>query len=1074
MRRTHAALLILGIFSLLALVAGGVAVGRLLHLLEPAAPLPRRAAGVGPEGDREVEVVVLVLSEEQEILKGARVELRPATGEPGARRTAGVAGDDGRVTLRVDAQETYRLRAAAPGHQTAEIRGGLWSREEPVRIQLSRGGAIHGRVTSLDGEPLDGAEVRLRSWQRTDLLGRLLIDVTSRAISAKGGRFTLDGLPPADGVVIEAHLGGFLPGRSEDLVLEAGEELRDVEIVLSPGAGTIEGVVVDPDGAPVSVANVGVAWSDLETFPEASWPDAEVSPDGRFRFDTLHLGTYTLSYSAPGHPYSGPSDEVRLTADEPRREVVLRLDRGVRVDGRVTDREGQPLAGARVASAMAHTYPVFTDANGRFVRFTRAGKKVLFSRPGYVRRELEVTPDLVSPVTVLLEPAVWLSVSVDSPSPLPPFAASVTVVGDPPPGRARGELLAHRELAVRDPEGVFHVDLPRGHATVTVRVPGFRPSTGRIELTGEPPAGGPGAALAIALDAGVKLEGRVVNSVDGRPVPGALVALQRAVGLPRFLAARAGHDPNVDEQQARSGPDGRFQLSGVSADPWLTWRLWTRAPGFGAESSLPFLVEARTALPEIVLEVAPEARVLGKVAGWESPGDVVLRTREALEAATSPFSREGRSRRLTTLDRVLGLGRPLDVGLSTETYARRQSLRRDGTFSFRELPAGLYTLSLLGWTQRFTLDAGEVRHVEVALGEAGRRRGVLLREDEPLPGAFVEAGDFEAMTDDDGHFEGVPAGQQRLGVRLSPLGAVTYVDAYFDRPEDDPVEVHLGTAALDGSLELAGPVPADWEARLLEVATGDPDGPRRIAGRARGFRGKGTDRFRMEGLTPGHYQLRVVAGAYHLPWSSDVFPLRDGERRQVEIRLEAPAKSLEGPTVRVVGPDDRPIVGALARVVASPSLEWTTDRLGEFVLGPLPAGRYIVSLEPGLDHRRFPLTLREIRLPVEGAERSVELRPGRGGRLVLRCVDEQARPLPNARIELFDPLGPDVLGIERASAMTPRQVDDDGVLSVAPLAPGSYRVEARWRDLESPRAVVEVEEGVETGVVLTLRRPAGR
>jgi protocatechuate 3,4-dioxygenase beta subunit len=88
-------------------------------------------------------------------------------------------------------------------------------------------------------------------------------------------------------------------------------------------------------------------------------PQAVTNQDGRFVFERLRPGTYTLAVEKTGYAASiGPSNarKVEVTAGQSIDGVDLHLERGAVIAGRVLDPAGEPLADARV-TAMRRVSP---------------------------------------------------------------------------------------------------------------------------------------------------------------------------------------------------------------------------------------------------------------------------------------------------------------------------------------------------------------------------------------------------------------------------------------------------------------------------------------------------------------------------------------------------------------------------------------------------------------------------------------------------------------------------------------------------------------------------------------------
>ena len=229
----------------------------------------------------------------------------------------------GRVTLDLAARSSRRLVLKL---------GAVTTRTAPT--------GITGRVHS-GGAPVDGALVSARLLQRGGP-GSAEDLVAAQGISDAEGRFTLGELGPGRHL-LSASREGFAQARA--VVARAGEEAT---IELGRG-GTVVGVVREAGtGRPlptfrVEVRRGGRGWKLL------LGASTVVDASGRFELTDLPPGPVTISASAPGH-LPAPEAEARIPEHPGVAEVEIRLRRGGRVFGRVTDRTtGRPLPGAQVA-----------------------------------------------------------------------------------------------------------------------------------------------------------------------------------------------------------------------------------------------------------------------------------------------------------------------------------------------------------------------------------------------------------------------------------------------------------------------------------------------------------------------------------------------------------------------------------------------------------------------------------------------------------------------------------------------------------------------------------------------------
>ncbi len=265
---------------------------------------------------------------------------------------------------------SFTLEHVAPGRYT--VTAGWWSVEtedgETATLTVEEGrdlgdlrlvlaerswgeqpeadGVITGRVRDSRGNPVEDAAV-------TASMGAFPAQTVS---TTDGGAFTIENLWPGN-YTVEAQARGEI-AREEGVPLHA-----DIRLNLSPGA-RIAGLVLDSEG---DVAEgVGVTLINLEDQAaeddmaallsqfEDFFAEGQRRTDGNgaFEFGDLRPGQYRVEarHTTLG---TGQSDVITLTRGQERSGVRVRLERGVRVTGRVQDPTGRAVSGAQVRLARA-------------------------------------------------------------------------------------------------------------------------------------------------------------------------------------------------------------------------------------------------------------------------------------------------------------------------------------------------------------------------------------------------------------------------------------------------------------------------------------------------------------------------------------------------------------------------------------------------------------------------------------------------------------------------------------------------------------------------------------------------
>ena len=278
----------------------------------------------------------------------------------------------------------------------------------------------------------------------------------------------------------------------------------------------------------------------------------------------------------------------------------------------------------------------------------------------------------------------------------------------------------------------------------------------------------------IALEKGRTIRGRVVEWGTGAPVPG--------VALKTTVAKKEGRSLVLDEQEASSDDDGRFEISGIP--PKEPVALSARKAGYA-----PRNLELGEADDDVEVVLGRGGRVEGRLCG--RPFELA-RSEIWMKAPGNVNSRDG-------AQKVDGSGRFVFTGVETgsRTFTRawlRENPLRPGSYG-----------AALGDT-RATVVVEEGRTVTVSLGCDGiPLSGVLLREGTTVPESIVffsgpSGVAPDAMTDASGRFSlFVPApGSYEPDVDAIPAPGMSWA----------PVACHVPPGGLEGCMLDLRPVPA--------------------------------------------------------------------------------------------------------------------------------------------------------------------------------------------------------------------------------------------------------------------------
>ncbi|HYH47126.1 MAG TPA: carboxypeptidase-like regulatory domain-containing protein, partial [Thermoanaerobaculia bacterium] len=446
------------------------------------------------------------------------------------------------------------VQVEASGFQPASVKlpqtPGAAARVPTLALAPAR--TLAGRVVDKGGAALGGVAVTVAPDRRERETFRL-DRAASRALSDKEGRFLLRGLAQAPSYDLTASRTGY---RAAQATVAAGGEVR---LVLER-ARSAHGVAVDARRLPLAGVEVTVRPS-----PAVSAPDAPVTvlTDGRGRFEVPALPGDRVDLEArrqgfaptvvPGFvvaPGAGPADLGTLT-----------LVPGVRIEGRVADAAGRPLAGTGVwlteadrppGRALAETLrqrePAATaDESGRFAITDVARERmvnVLLAREGYVPFWVAgVEAPTARPLSVVLETASRLRGRVEDVSGEPVPGASVLLrPAPPPPGTVGVEVRRSENTADAEAghDGAFaFAEVAPGAVTLEASAEGFLPPE-PVEL--QVPPNGEVQDVRLVLGRGAAVSGWI-TAAGGEPVAGARV--------------------RIGPVQSESDAEGRYRLAGV-------------------------------------------------------------------------------------------------------------------------------------------------------------------------------------------------------------------------------------------------------------------------------------------------------------------------------------------------------------------------------------------------------------------------------------------------------------------------------------------------------------------------------
>ncbi|HXG46421.1 MAG TPA: carboxypeptidase regulatory-like domain-containing protein, partial [Methylomirabilota bacterium] len=229
---------------------------------------------------------------------------------------------------------------------TAPVSGGVTAMGT-IQLQLNAG-TVSGLVTGPLGDPVPGALVTIAAGADT------------RTTTADGGgRYRVSNMTAGSLLVTVRDPRSGLRGRATGALLLNQSAVVNVE--LGPRA-TITGTVFERDGVTPVLPGATVRLSGIANLV------TQTDPLGRYLFDFVPLGSYTVEASDAANNRGRTSGELTATAQVNVSDVTY-LGRGT-VTGVVRDGGGNPVANASVSLSSASVFggrgDVTSDAQGRF------------------------------------------------------------------------------------------------------------------------------------------------------------------------------------------------------------------------------------------------------------------------------------------------------------------------------------------------------------------------------------------------------------------------------------------------------------------------------------------------------------------------------------------------------------------------------------------------------------------------------------------------------------------------------------------------------------------------------------
>ena len=925
------------------------------------------------------------------------------------------------------------------------------------------GGTVTGRLLDANGKPVPGSRVVWTPYREDD---ELLVEQTEGTTPStvgetktdEAGRFKITLEKPGALSAIRVLTPGLPEARLAGPYDSA--DTTDVGDLRLPGASKLSGRVSDDGGKPVAGARV-LALSAAGGFQDGEalyLSEAKTGADGSFSMADAPDGARVLSARAAGLV---PLTRFSLEAHAEERLV---MQRGGVLRGTLADAAGKPVAGAIV---VCEEVAGRTDASGAFrltgVPYGSRTVETVWKEDLAARKEtVKVPRDAETEVSLKLARAASIAGSVVDETTRKPIAGVRISLQNP--GRNFGRRPAQR-LARTDARGQFKAGgLGSHHYTVQASRDGY--------LTASIPnvaanLAAPGS-VAIALARAATVSGFVTDD-KGQAMSGARVRIDRDPNMRRLMRG-ASLASVFGQQSALTGPDGAFQLRGLSAEHGAT--LEATKTGFAAGRKLGVSWKTGEQVKGVSLALKKGLSARGKVVDAQNnpvAGAQVFAQRRDVGGRGNMVFRAAVMGQADRPDGVSGAdGSFVVAGLDEGEYA--VSVTRDG-FA-RKVVASLEVkgpedskwppivlaagASVAGsvksptgqpviGAQIFAIGENAGRPIDTATGADGRFRLTGLASERPI--MLSVSADGYAGTQ-----RNVTPPVEDVAIVLKSTGTVRgkVLDAASQNPVTDFTISRQAGGGFGGGMQI--------QIRNGAISNGD-----------RSFQ-SADGSFELTDVPPGKWTIRAAASGYR---NADVSGVEVGEgetKEGVALSLKK-GGSLSG---RVLDPQRN-------TGVANASVSWraaggggfggpmmvfgggggnnttATDANGQFTFDGLPEGKVTVTA----NHTDYLEASRDV---TPDQQASVDITLGTGGSISGTVVGRDGRmPVGGAQVSLNEQ------GDSTNFANDTTKTDGSGAFLFEHLRSGRYRLTAQTTSGNSqPTDVVLADNQSQGGVLIQM------
>ncbi|HEX5138273.1 MAG TPA: sigma-70 family RNA polymerase sigma factor [Planctomycetota bacterium] len=342
-----------------------------------------------------------VLAADGSAVAGARIWL---SGWPPSWKRMGTSDAGGRFVLdRLPLGEGERFAVGVDGgaRGNIEMKAIPFAPGMQVPVRLPAAIAVRGRVVEFRGAGVVGpvAGMRIEGMRPG---GMLIEGWTSGVMTDEEGRFELHGVVEGRADQLEIMDPRFV----QDWRAKVPDLAPDEVGIAVRRVGSVSGSIVDEEGRPVAGAVVRVVSAQEQRWfgMDAEAPDRPASDEhGVFRIAAGPASDVCVRALKPGF-LPGRTESFAIADAQELTGLVIRLERGAVLRGRVSDPAGRPVAGASIG---ALGQDAFTDEEGSFALggLKEGPTSVYVSCFGYQTRIVQAAVGEDS-LSVVLEPSL--------------------------------------------------------------------------------------------------------------------------------------------------------------------------------------------------------------------------------------------------------------------------------------------------------------------------------------------------------------------------------------------------------------------------------------------------------------------------------------------------------------------------------------------------------------------------------------------------------------------------------------------------------------------------------------------